>query len=318
MIKEIFQEQKQCINHFFEQVSLNQIENFFQACQSCNGLLILTGVGKSGIIAEKIALTLASTGSRAVYLTPLNFLHGDIGIIRPQDHVIMLSKSGETEELLDLIPHIKRKGAKIFAVTSKMQSRLESVADLTLHLPVLKELCPFDLAPTTSTSVQLLFGDLLVAALMKAKNFSLDEYAQNHPSGSIGKKMTVYVKDLMLKESHLPLCAPSNSVVDILVDLSDKRCGCMLIADTDRRLIGIFTDGDLRRALQREGPKILDKKMAELMTRNPISVSPDLLAHEAVKIMQRDPNRYVLVAPVTDSGRVVGIIRMHDIIQAGI
>ena len=318
VIKRIFANQKQYINYFFDQLDLDQAEKFFQMCLKCQGHLIFTGVGKSGIIAEKIAMTLISTGTRAHFFSPLNFLHGDIGMISESDTIVMLSKSGETEELLNILPFFKRRNAKILSIVSNPQSRLAKGADMSICLPVEKELCPFDLAPTTSTAVQLLFGDLLAMALMEAKGFSLDDYALNHPAGSIGKKMTIKVQDLMLDGENLPICSPENRLVEVLVDLSNKKCGCLVVVGSQKELLGIFTDGDLRRALQREGAQVLEKKIQDLMTRSPISISKNLLAWEAVKIMQKDPHRWVMVTPVVDQEKVIGVIRMHDIIQAGI
>ncbi|HSX03850.1 MAG TPA: KpsF/GutQ family sugar-phosphate isomerase [Rhabdochlamydiaceae bacterium] len=318
IIEGLFSNQKQYVNHFFDNLDLKAAHLFFQACLKCPGSLIFTGVGKSGIIAEKIALTLVSTGTRAHFLSPTNFLHGDIAMVSSEDTVVMLSKSGEAEELLNIFPFFKRRGAQILTLVSNPSSRLAKMADVTMFLPVEKELCPFDLAPTTSAAVQLLFGDLLVAALMQTKGFSLDEYIHNHPSGSIGKKMTLKVKDLMLSGEDIPLCSPEQKLVEVLVDLSNKKCGCLLVTDSQNKLLGIFTDGDLRRGLQCEGALFLEKKMEDLMTKTPITVTPNVLAWDAAKIMQ-DPRRWVMVAPVIgEEGRIVGIIRMHDIIQAGI
>ncbi len=318
MLKQLLSQQKQYINHFFDTLDLKEAELFFETCLSCKGSLIFTGIGKSGIIAEKIAMTLVSTGTRAHFLSPTNVLHGDIALVSSEDAIVVLSKSGEAEELLDIIPFFKRRGAKILSVISNPNSRLAKVADVAIVLPVEKELCPFDLAPTISSEVQLLFGDLLAAALMRAKGFNLDNYVHNHPSGAIGKKMTLQVKDLMLSESDIPLCAPEQKLLEILVELSNKKCGCLIVASPHKNLLGIFTDGDLRRALQREGVQVLERKMEDLMTKTAISVSQNMLAWEAVKIMQKDPRRWVMVAPVLNEGQVVGIIRMHDIIQAGI
>jgi arabinose-5-phosphate isomerase len=182
---------------------------------------------------------------------------------------------------------------------------------------VQKELCPFDLAPTTSTAVQLLYGDLLAISLMKKKGFSLEQYGFNHPSGTIGKKTTLRVKDLMIQGEGVPTCQPEDKLIDQIVELSNKKCGCLLIVDDKENLLGIFTDGDLRRALQSEGALVLDKRMEELMVANPISTLPEMLAFDALKLMQRDPKRWVMVTPVVADGRVEGIIRMHDIVHEG-
>lgn len=317
-LQELFDEQQGYLNYFYEHLDVEAAEKVFQMCLECTGLIVLTGVGKSGIIAEKIALTLMSTGTRALYLPAMNFLHGDIGIVSENDLVVMLSKSGESDELLSLLPHIRRRKAPVIALVSKEMSRLGQSADLVLCLPVEKELCPFDLAPTTSAEVQLLFGDALAAALMRAKGFSRDQYALNHPLGAIGRKMTLRIADLMLKGEALPLCRKENRLVDCIVELSNKRCGCLLVTDSEQNLLGIFTDGDLRRALQAEGAAVLEKTMDQLMVRTPLFISADLLVVEALKIMQKDPKRLVMVLPVVENRRVVGILRMHDIVNAGV
>ncbi len=316
MLKNIFEEQRLYLNHFFDEMNSAQAQAFFEACLQCSGLIVFTGVGKSGLIAEKIAMTLISTGTKALYLPPTNFLHGDLGIITDKDLLVLISKSGETEELLTLLPFARRRQVRLLSIVSNPNSRLARECDVTIHLPVKKELCPFDLAPTTSTAVQLLFGDALAVALMKAKSFSLNEYALNHPSGTIGKKITLTVGDLMFKGDQIPFCRPEDRLIDTLVELSNKKCGCLVIADPELRLLGVFTDGDLRRALQKHGPQILESPMDALMTCTPITVSKDTLAWEARKIMQGD--RWVLVTPVVDEQKVVGIIRMHDIVQAGL
>lgn len=316
LLQELFEQQHLYVNHFFENLDLMQAEKILQSCLECEGLLIFTGIGKSGIIAEKIVMTLISTGTRALYLPPMNFLHGDIGVVAPQDRIIMLSKSGETQELLELVPHLRRKGSKIIALVSDQESRLAKMADLYIHLPVEKELCPFDLAPTTSTAVQLLFGDLLAMALMREKGFSLEEYAGNHPYGSIGKKITLRVKELMRVGDDIPLCYPEDRLVDVIVDLSNKKCGCLFVVTEEKKLLGIFTDGDLRRRLQAEGARVMEKKMKDLMNPSPVTVGLEDLALVAIKKMQK--MRYVMIAPVVEKEKVQGIIRMHDIVQAGI
>lgn len=318
MLKNLFNEQRQYLSYFFDQLDHKKAEDVFQACLSVKGWIVVTGVGKSGIVAEKIAMTLVSTGTRALYLPAMNFLHGDIGVVGPEDLVLFLSKSGETEELLELLPFLKRRGVKTCALVSRPESRLALQSDLSLSLPVEKELCPFDLAPTTSTEVQLLFGDALAVALMKVKGFSLSSYGENHPSGSIGKKATLKVEDLMISGEQIPLALPKHSLVDKLVELSNKKCGCLIVVDEENRLKGIFTDGDLRRSLQTLGPSVLEKKLEELMTRSAFVVHKDELAFDAMKTMQKDPKKWIMVLPVVEGGKVVGILRMHDIIHAGI
>ena len=316
MLEQLLKLQQQYINHYFTHLNIKEVESIVQACQQTEGLIVFTGVGKSGIIADKIAMTLVSTGTKALYLPPTNFLHGDIGILSEKDTLVLMSRSGETEELLNLVPFARKRRTKLIAVVSNAQSRLSKSCDLSITLPVERELCPFDLAPTTSTTVQLLWGDLLAVSLMRAKQFDLSQYVLNHPSGTIGKKMTLKVEDLMFHET--PLATPQDSLVDVLVELSNKKCVSLLVINSERQLLGIFTDGDLRRALQTHGPNVLEKSLESLMTYTPLSVSKDLLAWDALKIMQKDPKKFVMILPVLEDKKVVGILRMHDIIQAGI
>ncbi len=317
LLKNLFNEQRSYLNTFFDQVDIEKADAFLRACLDCKGLIVFSGVGKSGIIAEKIATTMVSTGTKALNLSPTNFLHGDLGVMTSEDLLVLISKSGETEELLTLLPFARKRKVRVLAIVSNMHSRLAKEADLSISLPVEKELCPFDLAPTTSTEVQLIFGDALAIALMRAKGFSLSEYALNHPSGSIGKKATLSVSDVMMANERVPFCRPQDRLVDVLVELSNKKCGCLIVADEKQKLLGIFTDGDLRRALQSQGASVLEKKMENLMTASAIAVPQNILAWEAMKIMQKDPKRWVMVVPVLDKEKVVGVVRMHDIVQAG-
>jgi len=318
MLTDLLAEQRRYIDHYFDRLDLTEVDKVVQECLRVKGLIVFTGVGKSGIIAEKIAMTMISTGTKALYLPPTNFLHGDIGILSDSDLFVFMSRSGETEELLNLLPFVKNKGTRLLAVVSNPHSRLAKACDLSIHLPLEKELCPFDLAPTTSTAVQLLFGDLLTIALMRAKGFALSSYALNHPSGSIGKKMTLTVEALMYKGEQIPLAGPGDLLRDVLDELTSKKCGALLVADAQKNLLGIFTDGDLRRGLQQQGSDFLHKPICELMTGAAMRIESDQLAWDALKIMQSDPKKFVMVLPVVKEGKIVGILRMHDIIQAGI
>lgn len=318
LLKKLFAEQQNHLTAYFQQIDIARAEAVVELCFQAQGLLVLTGVGKSGIIAEKIAMTLMSTGTRALYLPATNFLHGDIGILSSDDIVIMLSKSGETEELINLVPYIQKRNAKIVAWVSSSQSKLAQQADLSMVLPVEKELCPYDLAPTISTEVQLLFGDALAIALMQKKGFTLNSYGQNHPAGMIGKKATIAVENLMVSIDKLPLCHLSQTVKEVLAEFSVKRMGCVIVTDEAGEFQGIFTDGDLRRSLQSLGSVVMEKAVGELMTRSATTTHPQEMAWEALKIMQKDPNRWIMMLPVLEKRRVVGLVRMHDIIHAGI
>jgi arabinose-5-phosphate isomerase len=317
--QELLNQQRNYINYYFDKLDLEQTEHLVHLLFNCKGTIFFTGVGKSGLIAKKIAFTMASTGTRALYLSPINALHGDLGIVCDQDVFIMMSKSGESDELLQLVPAIRNKQAIVIAIVCNAQSRLALACQEKIILPFQNELCPFDLAPTTSTAIQLLFGDLLTIALMRRKNFSIDQYALNHPSGRIGRRITLRVADLMLTDQTLPLCSPEALLEDILVDLSNKRCGCVLIVDAEHRLLGIFTDGDLRCSLQKYGTNVFKIPIKELMTPNPRYTHADVLAFYAMKMMEVDPQKRITVLPVVDHQQhVVGLIHLHDIIQSGL
>lgn len=312
-------EEKKSLDYFFDKINLEEADKLVELFLNCKGVVILTGVGKSGLVAKKIAVTMSSTGSKALYLSPTNALHGDIGMVHKEDVFVAISKSGESEELLHLIPAIRNKGVKLVAIVSNAESRLAKASDYVMLLPLRKELCPFDLVPTTSTTIQMIFGDLLSIAVMSKKEFSLDQYAMNHPAGRIGKRITMRVRDIMLTDTHIPMCDPTAKLGDILVELSNKKCGCVLVANEARKLQGIFTDGDLRRALQNHGSQALDKTIEQLMTLCAKSVSPDILAWDAMRIMEEDQKRPVTVLPVLSEDKtILGLIKMHDIVQSGL
>lgn len=319
MLKELFEGQRDNLNHFFDKIDHACVENVFQKLKSRKGLIFLTGIGKSGFVAQKVASTMTSTGTRAIFLDPVNAMHGDIGIISKDDILLMISKSGESDELLQMVPFLRSRGAASIAIVNNGKSRLAKACDLFVELPMSKELCPFDLVPTTSAVTQLLFGDVLAVALLRDKNFSLDEYAMNHPAGRIGKRLTLRVNDLMLKDSAIPLCRPPDKLFNTLVELSNKKCGCVLITDEHQRLQGIFTDGDLRRALQKHGPDALEMKMADLMSPSARYIQSDEMASHALSLMEGDKNRLITVLPVLCAEqKVVGLIKLHDIVQSGL
>lgn len=319
MIKKLFDKQREAISYFYSHLDPIQCERVFNELSRCSGVIFFTGVGKSGYIAQKTAATMMSTGTKALYISPIDALHGDLGMVSSQDLLVIFSKSGETEELLHLLPPVRNKGAKIIALCSNSTSRLVKGADFSLELPCAEELCPYDLAPTTSTSIQLLAGDVLAISLMQAKGFSVEAYAENHPAGRIGKRASIRVKDLMLDFGKTPLCYAHQCLQDVLVDFSDKRCGCLVVIDENKQLKGIFTDGDLRRALQAKGELVLKETLGNLMKPSPKSIQSDALAWDALKLMESDQKHPVMVLPVVaEEKTVVGLIKMHDLIQAGI
>ncbi len=320
IVKELIFDLTQAINEFFRLFDVEAFEKVIELVMACPGIVFFTGVGKSGIVAKKAAATMSSSGTKALYISSQNALHGDIGVVSKGDIVFLLSKSGETQELIELCPALRNKGAILVAVVANgSQSRLSKASDHTFILPQLKELCPFDLAPTTSTLSQLIFSDLLSMALMRKKGITKEDFIKNHPAGRIGKRHLIRVKDLMVTGDAIPQCCSEDLLADVLVELSNKKCGCVCIVDEESRLVGIFTDGDLRRAIQKNQEKVLSLPLSEIMTVGPRVVLPEELAYNAMLLMEEDQKRPITVLPVTNSeGKLVGLIKMHDILQSGL
>jgi len=318
MLEKLFENQREEINHFFDSVDLKVAEKLLRMLHECRGMIVFTGIGKSSFVAQKIATTMASVNIKSLFLSSVDALHGDIGILNEHDIFILISRSGETQELLQLVPFLRNKGVNLVALVCEEGSSLAKACDFEMVLPIRKELCPFGLMPTTSAAVQMMFGDILATELMLLNKVELEEYRLNHPAGRIGRRMTLRVKDLMLQNELIPMCRANDRVMDILVELSNKQCGCLLIVDEDRKLKGIFTDGDLRRVLQKHGDKALNLLIQEGMTTMPRWTTAEDLAIDAMKIMEKDQKHPITVLPVLENSRVVGVIRMHDIIQSGV
>ncbi len=319
MLNKIFELQNRYIDYYFSKLDLEEADEMLKELLMCQGTLFFTGVGKSGFIAQKIAATILSTGTKALFISPLDALHGDLGIVDKDDIFIILSKSGETEELIDLVPFVKQRGAKTMALTSNEGSSLAKLCSFHIHLPLERELCPFDLAPTTSMNIQLLFGDLITVSLMKAKNFSLSAYARNHPSGRIGKRAHITVEDLMVVGDKIPSVEGEASLFQSVVELTNKHCGCVLVVSKEGLLEGILTDGDLSRLLKDFGEETLKKPISEFMTENPRSVFKKAMAWDALQQMEERPSSPITVLPVVNQNGVLeGLIKMHDILQEGV
>jgi arabinose-5-phosphate isomerase len=318
MIKELIQSSKYGLDYFFDHLDLEKFQEIVELCCKTKGTIHLAGIGKSGFIAKKIAMTLVSTGTRAFFLDPVNLLHGDIGIVEKNDIVMLLSKSGSTKELVEIIPYLKAKGAVIIGVVSQENATIAKLADHSIILPITKELDQNDLVPTLSTQTQLIFGDCLTIALFEEKKVSLELYAQNHPQGAIGKKLLTKVEELMLDVTQVPFCYLNQSVKEVLIELTEKGCGCVLVKKQDESLTGLFTDGDLRRSLQKLGTSALECKIEELMNKNPIASSKEETILEAKKKMQLEPGRFINVLPILHDKKVVGLLRLHDILKAGL
>jgi len=298
-----------------------EIDRVITVLSNCKGKVVLLGVGKSGIIAQKIAATMTSSGTAAIYLHPSDALHGGLGILTSNDVVVMLSNSGETDELLQLLPYVKRRNVPLIAIVGKLKSTLVERADAILDASVDQEACPLNLAPTASTTVALAIGDALAMTLMRAKGLTEDDFASNHPAGQLGKRLTLQVADLMHAGPQNPTIGTNAAWMEIISTITHYGLGAVNVIDSEGRLAGIITDGDLRRSLQRIGPAevaFANIKCDDLMTRNPVVTSPDTLAYDALRLME-DRSSQINVLPVVDGDKkCVGLIRLHDIVRSGL
>ncbi|WP_158881946.1 KpsF/GutQ family sugar-phosphate isomerase [Rhodanobacter sp. L36] len=291
--------------------------DFIEACRlilDCKGRVVVSGMGKSGHVARKIAATLASTGTPAFFVHPGEASHGDLGMILPQDILLALSYSGETDELLFILPMIKRQGIPLIAITGKPGSSLASQADVHLDGSITNEACPLGLAPTTSTTVALVLGDALAIALLEARGFTSDDFARSHPAGSLGRRLLLRISDVMHTGDDVPRVAPNANVTAALVEMTRKHLGMTAVVDANQQLIGVFTDGDLRRALDDDGVDLRTATVEALMTRGPKTISADKLAAEAAQLMEKHEIHALLV--VDDDQRVVGALNIHDLLRA--
>ena len=282
---------------------------------ACKGRVIVSGIGKSGHIARKIASTMSSTGTPAYFVHPAEASHGDLGMVRHDDVFIGISYSGESDELLQIVPLVKRQGAKLIAMTGSASSSLARAADVFLDAAVAQEACPLNLAPTASTTAALALGDALAVALLDARGFSADDFARSHPSGALGRKLLTHVSDVMRTGDAVPSVPAGATLADAILEISRKGLGMTAVVDGDRRLVGVFTDGDLRRTMARNAdPR--GTRIDSVMTREPCAILPEALAVEAVELMER---RKITQLPVVDAaGRLVGALNIHDLFRAKI
>ena len=296
-----------------------QVERVMTLLADCKGKVVIVGVGKSGIIAQKIAATMTSTGTAALHLHPSDALHGGLGIVNPDDVVIVLSNSGETDEIVAMLPYLKHRQVPIIGVVGNLTSTLARRSDAVLDASVDQEACPLNLAPTTSTTVALAIGDALAMTLMKIKGLTLDDFAINHPAGRLGKRLTLKVADLMHGGASNPTIRIGSTWVAAVKGISDGGLGAVSVVDESGHLAGIVTDGDLRRAIQRLNHASLeDLKCEDIMTRNPTVVTADVLAYNALRLMEDRPSQ-ISVLPVVDGERKsIGLIRLHDIVRSGL
>lgn len=282
---------------------------------SCKGKVVVTGMGKAGLIGRKISATFASTGTTSIFLHPAEGIHGDLGMLQKDDVVLAISNSGNTEELISIIPYIKFNKIPLIALTGNMESRLANHSDVALDCSVPKEFEQLGLVPTASTTVELAFGDALAVALLKKRNFALEDYAKFHPGGSIGRKLLLRVSDLMHTDTDIPFTHHTSFMDEAIMEMTSKKLGCTLIINS-KTLLGIITDGDLRRFLQEGNRDIKNYLVTGAMTKNPKSIDKDKLAVEALTLMEEHS---ITVLPVINStNEPIGVIHLHDLIRAGV
>jgi arabinose-5-phosphate isomerase len=286
----------------------DRFERAVDLLRECRGRVILTGMGKSGIICRKIAATLTSTGTAAFFLHPAEAIHGDLGVIQGDDVVVALSYSGETDEILRLLETIRRLGAKLVAITGTPRSTLGQAADVTLDCSVVEEACPMNLVPTASTTAALAIGDALAMTLLVAKGFRQEDFVSLHPGGKIGKRL-MRVESLMHAGKQCPIVRTDTRMRDVIYEMSSKKLGMTCVVDGGDALVGIVTDGDLRRHMERAAD-ILDRQAGDLMTREPVFIPPATLAAEALHMMEQ---RKITSLVVVDGGRVAGVVHLHDL-----
>jgi len=292
-------------------------ESFTNACEmcfNCTGKIIVMGLGKSGHIADKIAATFASTGTSAFFIHPSEAIHGDLGMIDKEDVVLVLSNSGETEEIVSLIPVIKGMGIKIIALTGNKESKLSNEADIHIHVLVKEEACPMNLAPTASTSAALAMGDAIAVALLEKRGFTKEDFAKSHPGGSLGKQLLLSVEDIMHTGDEIPKVYETDKLASGLIEMSEKALGMTVIINEKDNLVGIFTDGDLRRTLENK-IDIQNTNMKEVMKKNPYVIKKETLAYNAVaKIQEKKITSLIVV----DGKKVIGALNIHDLFRAGV
>ena len=296
----------------------HQLDNNFdiacQLCLDCNGKIIVMGIGKSGHIADKLAATLASTGTPSFFVHPGEASHGDLGMISKSDVVIALSNSGKTEEIVGLLPILKNMGIKIIAMTGDDNSKIATASDIHIDVGVEEEACPMNLSPTASTTAALAMGDAIAVALLEKRGFSIEDFAKSHPGGSIGKKLLLLVEDIMHTDKQIPIVLQDHKLALGLIEMSEKALGMTAVINEKNELVGIYTDGDLRRTLE-ENVDIQTTLMREVMTKNCITVKPNLLAVKAVEIIQENK---ITSLVVVKENKIVGALNIHDLFRAGV
>lgn len=293
-------------------------EDLVKRIGNCEGRVIITGMGKSGHVARKIAATMSSLGTPTFFLHPAEGLHGDLGRVTKNDIIIAISNSGETDEVIGLLPSIKTIGAMLVSITGKRNSTLEENSDLSIVLPIKQEASPNNLAPTTSTTATLVFGDALAVVLAKMNNFKPENFALFHPNGSLGKRLLLKVKNIMHMNDENPVIEVEKSLKDAILVMSSQGLGAVTIIDEEMRIQGLITDGDIRRTIEKHGEKIFGMKVNQIMTEKPIKINENELVVTALEVMENREKQLMVLPVVNDEDEVTGMIRIHDIIKAGV
>lgn len=319
LVKNILQLESAAIARSASRIEQREVARAINILAACRGKMVIVGVGKSGIIAQKIAATMTSTGTAAIYLHPSDALHGGLGIVSSDDVVLALSNSGETDEVIAMLPHLKHRGVPIIAIVGNLNSTLARSADVLLDGTVEKEACPLNMAPTTSTTVALAIGDALAVVLMQVKGLTTDDFAQNHPAGRLGKRLTLRVADLMHSGDDNPTVKPDAPWLEVIAAITRGGLGAVNVVDDGGHLLGIITDGDLRRTIQKSNHAELETLTSSaMMTHNPVVAHPELLAYNALQLMEDRPRQIAVLPVVTDERVCLGLIRVHDIVRSGL
>lgn len=313
--KRVLQTEADAVRSLIDRLD-HTFEKAVEIILSSKGRVVVTGMGKSGLVGKKIASTLASTGTPSFFMHPAEASHGDLGMVTADDVIIAISNSGETDEIIGIIPFLKRFNVGLISLTGNRGSTLAKAADVNLDIFVQEEACPLGIVPTSSTTAALAMGDAIAVALLTKRGFQQDDFASFHPSGSLGKKLFIRVKDLMHVGDSLPITPPDASLTGAVMEISSKRLGITIVAEGNRAMLGIITDGDVRRGIEKWGKDFFEMKASEVMTKNPRIISEDELAAKALGVMEKLAISALVVT--ADSNRIVGVIHLHDILKKGI
>jgi arabinose-5-phosphate isomerase len=315
-VQELLRLEASAIERAAERLQGSSVNRALEMISGCASKVIVTGVGKSGVIAQKIAQTLTSTGTIAIFVHPSDALHGGLGVITAGDVVIAVSNSGETDEIVAMLPTLVNRRVPTIAIVGNVDSTLARKADVVLDASVDKEACPLNLAPTTSTTVSLAIGDAIAMTIMEVRGLTAEDFAANHPAGRLGRRLTMKVRDLMHES---PEITPDSSWIEVVKAISKFALGAVNITDKSGKLVGIVTDGDLRRSIERtEAGKLGSLAAAEMMTEDPITASPEMLAYDALRLMENRSSQISVLPVVDEAGKCIGLLRLHDVVRSGL